>query len=200
MPVLGITGGIATGKSTFTRSLLRCIPAEVFDADACAKDLLENDPTVHEQVRDRFGPAVFNAAGQADRAALRSLIFADPTKRAELEGILHPSIRRRWTERAESIRQSRGWYLVDIPLLFETRAEPEFDRVVVVACSTATQRDRLRSARGLNETVATQIIEAQLDLELKIRKADHLIWNDAGPEILDDQARLFSSWLRQRYG
>lgn len=200
MPVLGITGGIATGKSTFTRALLRHLPAELFDADACAKELLDTDPAVREKVRQSFGAEVFDAQGQADRAKLRRLVFADETRRKTLEAILHPAIRETWIARAKASAAASGWFCVDIPLLFETAAEPHFDRVIVVACTPATQRARLREARGLTDEVAAGILAAQLDLHLKINRADHLIWNDSTVASLEEQAALLAGWLRQRYG
>jgi dephospho-CoA kinase len=200
MPVLGITGGIATGKSTFTRSLLRYLPADLFDADACARELLEENGDIHRQLRESFGPEVFDPRGMPDRLLLRARVFSDERKRHQLEAILHPAIRQRWSGRAEMAKASGDWLCVDIPLLFETASESHFDRVIVVACATATQRARLRESRGLSDELAGQMIEAQLDLESKMTKADHLIWNDSAPANLDRQAALLAGWLRQRYG
>ena len=200
MPILGITGGIATGKSTFTRSLLRHLPAEIFDADACARELIETDATIQQSVREVFGPEVFDLHGRPDRSALRARVFANETDRRQLESILHPAIRARWMARRESLATSRGWFCVDLPLLYETAAEALFDRVIVVACAPATQHARLRESRGLSETLAAQILAAQLDLRVKIAKADHLIWNDSTARALDEQAALLGGWLRKNYG
>ena len=196
MPVLGLTGGIATGKSTFARALRSHLAAECFDVDACARELLRSDPEVRRRVSGTFGEGIFLADGEPDRVRLRELVFADESRRKELEAILHPAIRTRWQELAAPYRQRQDWFCVDIPLLFETRAEAEFDRVVVVACSEATQYARLRSARGLSDEMAASILAAQLDLRAKITQAHHLIWNDSTASCLDGQAALLAGLLR----
>jgi len=200
MPVVGITGGIATGKSTFARALLRYLPAELFDADQVARDLLENDPEVHAAVLHAFGVEFLNESGDFDRARLRSLVFADAARRRELEAILHPVIRSRWIAQAQASAASGNWFCVDIPLLFETQAESLFDHVVVVACAPETQRRRLREMRGLDDATVERIVQAQWDLRLKIEKADHLIWNDSSPVHLEEQAALLAALLRKRHG
>ena len=200
MPALGITGGIATGKSTLTRALLRELPAEVFDADQCAHELLAGDADVQAAVRAEFGSSVFDADGRPDRAALRTLVFHDDSTRARLEAILHPVIRERWSALAATAKSGKKWLCFDIPLLYETAIETQFDRVIVVACSSDTQRQRLRVARGLSDELAARILAAQLDLREKISRCHHLIWNDSTPARLERQATLLAHWLRQRYG
>ncbi len=200
MPVLGVTGGIATGKSSFTSLLLRRFPAELFDADHCARELLTNDASIRTAVIDAFGAGICDASGSPDRQKLRALVFDDPTKRRELELILHPVIRDRWTERAGQKASDGGWLLVDIPLLFETRAEARFDRIIVVACTPATQRQRLAEARDLSPELAEKIIAAQLDLGTKINQAHHVIWNDSTLPCLERQAGLLANWLRRTAG
>ena len=200
MPALGITGGIATGKSTFARAFARELQAEVFDSDRCARELLAGDPAVWELVRARFGSDAFHADGTPNRVALRERIFRDENERKDLEAILHPRIRERWIALLESARSGKNWLCFDIPLLYETQAEEHFDRVIVVACSTATQRQRLRVARGLSDDTADRIMAAQLDLREKISRATHLIWNDSTTTSLERQATLLAHWLRHRYG
>jgi dephospho-CoA kinase len=200
VPVIGITGGIATGKSTFTRSLLRRRPAEVFDADRAAHSLLESDARVRFEVEKAFGADIYNADGQPNRSRLRDLIFSDKQHRRRLEEILHPAIRASWVDLGERARHAREWLFVDIPLLYETGAEAHCDRVVVVACSPSTQRRRLAGARGLDRETAEGVIAAQLDLETKIKRADHLIWNDSTVSCLDGQADLLAHWLTHTYG
>ena len=200
MPAIGITGGIATGKSTLTRTLLRELPAEVFDADQCAHELLAGDPVVQAAVREKFGPSVFTTDGRPDRAALRERVFSDEAARVQLEEILHPMIREQWTKLAAIAKSGKKWLCFDIPLLYETGIEAYFDRVIVVACSSATQRQRLSAARGLSDDIADRIIAAQLDLREKVSRCHHLIWNDSTPASLDRQATLLANWLRQRYG
>ena len=200
MPVFGITGGVATGKSSFVRALLKHAPAELFDADRCVHQLLAEDLTVHSALRNAFGPSVLGEAGSLDRAALRELVFNDDPARRRLEAILHPRVREQWTAMADASRRAGTRLYVDIPLLYETGGEADVDRVIVVACSPDTQRERLRLQRGLANGLIERMIGAQLDLATKIARADHVVWNDSTPAALDDQARLFAAWLCQCYG
>jgi len=197
VPALGITGGIATGKSTFSRAFCQCLSAELFDADQCAHELLASDPAVRTLVVEAFGPAAFDTKGLPDRAWLREAVFADPARRRTLEAILHPVIRARWTARATQAAQTNEWFCADIPLLFETGAQAHFSAVIVVACSPETQRTRLEQKRHLSTDIAEKIIAAQLDLATKITQADHLIWNDSSDSCLDRQARLLAGAFRQ---
>ena len=200
MPVLGVTGGVATGKSSFTGRLLRHLPAELFDADQAAHDLLAADPAIRQAVVQTFGAAICDAGGNPDRARLRTLVFDDETKRHQLERILHPAIRARWIARAAELGRAGGWFVVDIPLLFETQAAASFDRIVVVACSPHTQRRRLADHRGLSAGLAEKIITSQLDLATKINQAHHVIWNDSTLDCLERQARLLAGWLGHARG
>jgi dephospho-CoA kinase len=200
MPVLGITGGIATGKSTFVRVLAPRLAAEVFDADRAAHELLAGDSAVHEAIRTTFGEAVFGPEGRPERSRLRELVFSDELQRRRLEDILHPVIRARWAALAGQVLRIGGWLCVDIPLLYETDAAANFDRTIVVACSPETQRRRLRELRHLDAATADRMIGAQLDLNLKIQKADHVVWNDSTDTCLDRQAALLAGWLHQHYG
>ena len=198
MPVLGITGGVATGKTSFTQSLASRFPAlQIFDSDRCARELTTSDPAIIASIRDHFGPAVFDATGLLQRPAIRAIVFADPLERKALEAILHPAIRRAWLALASSVREQPGdaWLAVDIPLLFETSAETHFDKVVVVACSARTQRRRLIEDRHLAPGLADRMIDSQLPLSEKIARADFAIWNDGDLQALEAQTRLLSLHL-----
>jgi len=198
VPVLGITGGIATGKTLFTDCLSGLFPPlQVFNADASARRLTESDPAILNAIRKQFGPAVFDETGALQRPALRSIVFADPERRKALESILHPAIRREWLGLAKTVREQNGsqWLAVDIPLLFETAAEPHFDKVVVVACSAKTQLRRLVESRHLKPGLADSMIASQLPLAEKIQRADIVVWNDGAREALELQARLLSLTL-----
>jgi len=195
VPVLGITGGIATGKTLFTGCLASLFQGlRVFDSDARARELTASDPAIIGAIRDHFGPDVFDASGVLQRPALRAIVFADPAERRALEAILHPAIRRSWQDLARTIREESGapWLAVDIPLLFETSAETQFDKIIVVACSALTQRRRLEDRRKLPPGLADSMIASQLPLATKIDRADFVIWNDGLPEALESQARLLS--------
>ena len=199
MPILGLTGGIATGKSTFASILQRELGVAFFDSDRCVHRLLAGDPATRDAVRAAFGPGILSPEGWPDRAALRELVFNSPTARRELEGILHPRVRAQWTAIVASARKTDAWQLIDIPLLYETGVQAEFDRVIVVAATHATQARRLVHERKLAPALAEQMIAAQLDIGSKLEKADHVIWNDSTVSNLDGQTRLLAAWLQRRF-
>lgn len=196
MPTLGITGGIATGKTTFRRLLLERIDADFFDADACARELLDSNESIREQVLGAISPAAYAPDGTPNRALIREIIYNDIAKKKTLEGILHPAIRERWTSRAKSPATRGRLFVVDIPLLFETRAEGLFDYVIVVASTPETQLERITRLRHLPEELARKILASQWSLPLKMRKATHVVWNDSGPGPLESQASLLAAHFR----
>jgi dephospho-CoA kinase len=202
MPVLGITGGIATGKSRFCallKSHIDPLRAVWFDADSTARELTASDDGVKSQLREFFGERIFTNTGEVDRDALRKIVFSSKDELERLNSILHPKVRSNWTALAEEARQSKLWLFAEIPLLYETGGNELCDKVIVVACSQRTQIRRITGARGLTESTALKIIAAQSSLEEKCRRADVLVWNDAAPTSLERQCSLFNGWLNQTY-
>ncbi|MDQ6764713.1 MAG: dephospho-CoA kinase [Verrucomicrobiota bacterium] len=198
MAAIGITGGIATGKTVFARQLVDELPgATMFNADVAARELTDRDPEVQLLIGQVFGPAIYSAPGHLNRALLRTIVFADPEKKLALEQILHPRIRRQWALEAESRRDSTDLFFADIPLLYETGGETLCDRVIVVACTPRLQRERLMTRASLNADAAEEMISAQMPLNEKIARADHVVWNDGPLMVLADQARLLAGMLRQ---
>jgi len=194
MPAIGITGGISTGKTTFVNCLRELLPdAKFFDADAMARELTQHDQNVLAEIRGKFGNDVFNINGQLNRSALRAMVFQAPQKRRELERILHPPIRQHWGREAEKHRQSNEYFFADIPLLYETGGEKLCDRVVVVACSEEVQLRRLMKRTGLDRNSATAIIAAQMTLTEKVKRADHVVWNNGPQGLLAEQARFLGN-------
>lgn len=201
MPVIAITGGVASGKSNFTRLLsLRLPKAELFDADLAARELVDHDPGIQQKIRQRFGPESFGSDGRLDRGRIREEIFGDEQSRGDLEALLHPAIHQKWIDRARAVRSQSGWLLVDIPLLYETGAQGECDAVALVACTEATQRARMTAHRGLTAEMADKIIASQASLAFKAALADFVIWNEAPLARLEEQAELFAGTLEERYG
>jgi len=197
MAAIGITGGIATGKSAFCDCLGRLIPGATFyNADRAAHDLTDRDPEVQALIAEAFGPEIYSTDGRLNRELLRTIVFADPEKKRALEQILHPRIRRQWAFEAESQRDSI--FFADIPLLYETGGETLCDRVVVVACGPRIQRERLMKRTFLDRAAAEQMIAAQMPLIKKIARADHVVWNNDGLEVLADQARLLAPTFQNR--
>jgi dephospho-CoA kinase len=195
MPAIGITGGISTGKSTFCDCLREILPsAKFFDADLAARSLAKL-PEVKQEILGQFGTGVFSRDGDLNRAKLRAIIFGDATKRRALEQILHPRIRRQWMAEAERHRNSPDFFVADIPLLYETGGETWCERVVVVACSRKVQLDRLAKRKSLKGSEAEQMINSQMPLEEKIKRADHVVWNNGDRAMLMEQGtNLVSLW------
>ena len=194
MAIIGITGGIASGKSTFTRALAEIRAARIFDSDACARKLLDSDSSVREAVIRDILPTAYRADGTADRAAIRALVFSDPAAKARLEAILHPLVRARRQALAEDVRAEGRDLLVDIPLLFETGASSGFDLIVTVACSPETQTRRAMS-RGLTLAQVQQIVASQWGNAQKIAQSDFVIWNDGSLRMLQAQAEELAARL-----
>ncbi len=196
--LLGITGGIASGKSTVTARLQLALSATVFDADAEARRLVNEDAAVRAELVGAFAEQVLETGGRVDRAYLRAIVFADEGKKRALEAILHPRIRAIWRALAEENLQSASasCLILDIPLLYETGAETLIDRVVVVGCRLETQLQRLVEIRQLEESVARRIIATQLPLSEKAARAQHVIWNDSSEAVLHAQIDLLAAHLK----
>ena len=197
MAIIGITGGIASGKSTFSRALAEIRGASIFDSDACARELLDSDPSVREAVIRDILPSAYRADGTPDRAAIRELVFSDPAAKARLEAILHPLVRVRRQALAHDARVEDRDLLVDIPLLFETSASSGFDLIVTVACSLEIQTRRAMS-RGLTLAQVQQIVASQWGNAQKIAQSDFVIWNDGSLRMLEAQADQLASLLESR--
>jgi len=195
MRLLGLTGGVGMGKSACADLLLqRDIP--VIDTDKLARDIVEPGQPALAEVQQLFGAEIVGADGRLRRDLLARSVFGDPQARRQLESILHPRIRQLWLSQVKSWR-ANGLPLavVAIPLLFETKAETEFDAVVCVACSAETQFTRLRS-RGWSEEQIAQRIAAQLPVDQKIANSTYVIWTEGSLEIHAAQLERILSQLR----
>src|SRR5437762_11731320 len=201
MAVIGITGGISTGKTSFCECLREIIPvAKFFDADQAAHRFVDLDSEVKDEIRSEFGEGFFSDAGDLNREKLRAIVFGSASKRGALEQILHPRIRRQWSAEAETHRDSPDFFFADIPLLYETGGETLCDRVVVVACSYRTQLRWLMERMSVERSAAEQMINSQMPLDEKIRRADHVVWNDGSRAVLMVQARfLVALWQGQTW-
>ena len=199
MPAIGITGGISTGKSTFCECLGDILPgARFFDADRAARELVELEEVRRELVGE-FGNQIF-ANGHLNRVALRAIVFADSAKKNALEKILHPRIRRQWSAEAETHRQSPDYFFADIPLLYETGGETLCDRVVVVGCSPDVQLANFLERSKLDRATAEAMIKSQMPLEEKMKRADHVVWNNGGRAVLAEQAKLLVDlWQQEKW-
>ena len=197
MPAIGITGGIATGKTSFCDCLREILPAKFFNADAAARKLANEDLATKEAIRREFGAEIYSSAGDLNRGLLRSIVFADAGKKRALEQILHPPIRRQWFLEAKDARNAPDFFFADIPLLYETDGNTLCDRVVVVACAYEIQLARLMKRTSLDRLIAGQMIAAQMPLTEKIERADHVVWNNGDRSALAAQAKLLAAFWRK---
>lgn len=198
MLVIGLTGGIATGKSTVARRLGE-LGVPVIDADQLAREVVEPGEPALDEIRERFGPGVIDEHGRLDRAALGSIVFADEGARKALEAIVHPRIRRRMREIVNQLKQDGAPLVVcDIPLLFETGVGLDWvDRTVVVYAPRHVQRERLMARNGLTPEEAERRIASQLPIEEKARRADVVIDNTGAlDQTLRQVDRLWKEWMR----
>ena len=177
MYLVGLTGGIASGKSTVAERFTER-GAEVVDADQIAREVvLPQTPTWHRIV-SHFGREILDEAGFIDRDRLGAMVFADAGQRAVLNELTHPPILREIANRLEVMAHLDGLVVVDVALLVEMGAPLEFDAVVVVATHPETQEARLVEERGMDRDAAQQRIGAQASLEDKLAVATHTIWNE----------------------
>jgi dephospho-CoA kinase len=183
---IALTGGIATGKS-YVRVRLEALGLPAIEADAVVHELLgPGDAAV--RVARRFGAEILDAAGAVDRRALGRLVFADAAARADLEAILHPLVYERVAQWMRARREAGSpAALADIPLLFETGHERDFDLVVVVACDAAEQVRRVMARDGLGEEAARARLAAQWPIAEKAARADHVIRTDGSFAETDRQ-------------
>jgi dephospho-CoA kinase len=184
MLLVGLTGGIGTGKSTVAR-MLESRGAVVFDADVLARQAVAPGTPGFDQVVERFGPNVLAPGGGLDREALASVVFSDPAARRDLEGIVHPEVRRMFAEGCEEYKDSDRVVIFSAPLLVETGMHTAFDLLIVVSAPVVTQIERLMRGRGMAERDVRARIAAQLPLEAKADVADILVDNEGTLEDLE---------------
>lgn len=174
---VALTGGIATGKS-YCLAKFASLGVPVVDADKLAREAVAPGSAALAAVAGRFGPAVIRADGSLDRTALGRIVFTDRAARADLEAIVHPEVYRRISEWFASAPAKTRVAMADVPLLFETGHNHDFDRVVVAACSPAEQMRRLVVRDGLSEADARARLNAQWPIEEKVARGDYIIPTD----------------------
>jgi dephospho-CoA kinase len=194
--VFGLTGGIASGKSTVSRMLAeRGIP--MVDADLLAREVVQPGEPASLAIREAFGPGVFAEDGSLDRKALGAIVFADASRRAALNAIVHPAVsalaQRRFAEHAAAGAPLVGY---EVPLLFENGLDAVFRPTVLVAVDEATQVARLMARDGSTEDEARQRIRAQWPLAKKLERATIVLWNDGPPERLEAKVEALAAELR----
>lgn len=178
--ILGLTGSLGSGKS-LVADCLRDLGATVIDADVIAREATAPGSPALDDIRKEFGPGVFAPDGCLDRAALARLVFADATRLAALEAILHPRVRAREEELIAENRH-KPLIVLDIPLLFETGAEEMCDAVLCVTVDDEVRRARLVRDRGMSDEQIRQRLSRQLPQEEKARRADYVVDNSGTRE------------------
>lgn len=192
MLLVGLTGNIASGKSTVSR-MLQLRGADLIDADVLARVAVRPGSPALEKIADRWGSEILNPDGSLDRAALRSRVFSDQDELEALNAIVHPEVQRlRHEQLAEARDRGERIVVSDIPLLFERGLVNDFDVVVLVDAPRPVRLERLVRDRSLHEAEAMQMIAAQMPAELKRARADYVIENDSTLDELE--ARVDELW------
>lgn len=194
---IGLTGGIATGKSTVAR-LIRDRGHAVIDADLLAREVVQIGTEANLEIARVFGPDAVLASGELNRKRIGEVVFSDRTKLALLEGIIHPRVRALSLERKRALEsEGRSVAFYDVPLLYEKNMADLFDRVVVVACSEKTQLARLVARDGFPLDEAKRRIAAQLPIATKADRADDVIPNEGS---LEDLEKEVAGYLKRLIG
>jgi dephospho-CoA kinase len=196
---VGLTGGIATGKSTALQHWQQAGAAGI-DADELAHQALTPETPTWQEVVATFGDGILNKDRTVNRPKLGDIVFADEQKREALNRIIHPAVGRMWTEKVDKLeREGKAKaVVVSIPLLYEVAVETEFDWVVVVGCSERTQLARL-ARKGLSARQARARIRAQWPLPAKMERADFVIWNDGVLRVFSEQADIIWATIKESY-
>ena len=183
---VGLTGGIASGKTTVA-NVFSGLGAGVIDTDRLAREVVAPGEPGLAAVREAFGSSVISNSGKLDRRALRKLVFANPEDRRRLEAILHPLIRGRTSEKLDQL--DAPYALVVVPLLFETGFETLVDRVAVVDCPRDVQLERLRARDGIDNAEAEAMLSAQANRDTRLARADDVIDNSGDWERTRERVR-----------
>jgi dephospho-CoA kinase len=190
--LVGLTGGIGSGKSTVAR-LLERRGAVVIDADHLAREAVAEGTPAFERVIETFGDAVVAPDGNLDRAALAAIIFSDPERKAALEGIVHPEVARRFGERVDELSGTDRVVIYVSPLLVELGLAPAFDLVIVVTASPHLRISRVASGRDFSPEDVRGRMAAQATDEQRMEVADVLVDNDGSLAELEPQVdRIWS--------
>ena len=192
-----LTGGIATGKS-FCLAAFAALGAATIDADLLAREVVAPGSPGLSRVAARFGHSIVRADGTLDRAALGRVVFTDRAARADLEAIIHPAVYSRIREWSANLPAGTRIAIADIPLLFETGQEHQFDTVIVCACEPAEQIRRIQVRDRLSEAEARDRLNAQWPIGEKIARADHVIRTDGTMDDTREQVRRVYEKLEVR--
>jgi dephospho-CoA kinase len=199
--LVGLTGGIATGKSTVS-AILRRLGSEIIDADRLARDVVEPGQPAWTEIVAEFGQDVVTAGGALDRKKLGAIVFANPERRRRLEAITHPAIRERFLARLDELaeRGFTGIVVFDAAVMIESGNYKNMDRLVVVVTDEATQMARLRGRDGTDDAEGRRKIASQMPLAEKAKLADYVIDNSGDRDATAEQVRRVFAALMSELG
>lgn len=183
--IIGLTGGIATGKSTVANYLSSAYQVPVLDADQYARDAVSQDSPILKLIEQRYGTDILQADGSLNRSRLGEIIFNQPSEKAWLEQQIHPFVRQQILRELSQLNTTL--VLVVVPLLFEAKMTDLVTEIWVVACSKQQQLRRLMQRDGFSEKEARSRIEAQMPLSEKIAQADVVLQNEGNLSDLEQQ-------------
>lgn len=190
---VGLTGGIASGKSTAAK-FFGALGVPILDSDQVAREVVEPGQPPLEQLVERFGRGILTPDGHLDRPALRDIVFSDPKARADLENLTHPAIGA--ALEARSAAAGGPYQILVIPLLVEKNLRAHVDRVLVVDCDEELQIRRLHARDGSTRAQAQAILNAQVSRSARLKAADDVIRNDADMSAVQSQvAALHARYL-----
>lgn len=196
MRVIGLTGGIASGKTTVS-NLFKISGVPVIDADLVARQVVEKGTDGLTALVNRFGEGILNTDGTLNRTVLGKRMFSNEAIRSEVNYILQPLIRQEITSRMKEYKnQGKALIVLDIPLLFEMKYEDMCDDIIVIATSLETQVVRMRERNGYTQEQALQRIHAQMSLEDKVKNAT-IVWNNEGD--LKELETTVHQWLLENH-
>ena len=197
LPIIGLTGGIGSGKSTVAR-LLEELGCVVSNSDADGRAAL-TDPLIHETIVTWWGPGVLNETGAVDRTAVAEIVFNDLSERRRLEGLTHPWIEARRVERFAAAPPDATALVIDAPLLIEAGLHRQCDAVIFVDASLETRLTRLVTTRAWSDAELRRREDSQLPLDVKRSKADYVLRNEDDLTALSTQVRATLETIRRRF-
>jgi dephospho-CoA kinase len=187
--LIGLTGGIASGKSTVA-AILRRLGAAIINADDLSREVVQPGQEAWQEIIDTFGSQILQEDQTLDRKKLRRIVFDNREARQKLEAIIHPRVRSLAEQRVRELAAAGSSIIVyEVPLLFENQIHLWLRPVILVACDMATQKNRLQKRDRLTDTEAQQHLEAQMSLADKRKLADYVIDNNGSLEELEQQVR-----------
>jgi len=188
MLIIGMTGGIGSGKSEASK-IFASLNIEVIDLDKISREITEKDHEAIEEIKALFGESLFNKENELDRKKLRDMIFSDKNLKIKLENILHPKILAE-VKKKLSIFSDEPYVVIDIPLLFETNQYvPLISRTLVIDCELSDQIERTRKRVGMEIAMVQSIISQQVDRNTRIQRGDDVILNDGSIDSFEDSIK-----------